>query len=409
MKILYTLGHLRKPSSFISWLKRPHSSLRKAPLSTDSEAFLALNESIFPALLKKLGFRRYPIGIFVASLLAFTAWAEPEIKVSIEAETFYEGQGFEMVVTALAEQPPAEVELAYTDVFYAQTLKEGIAEQGDQRLYLYRYRLIPRRDGALRIPPVEMMINGEFHSTTSEVIRVQAAQTTDELRLETFVERTTCFAGEALLFTCIWYSALPLGEIKAMDISAPVLSDPSWRVLIPQSERALKGDGTIGLPVEGQRIICRVSDVDLNGKPFKAVTFKRILVPLREGRLMIPPVRMLCSHMQGGRRQGTAYPSYFDNNFFHAVEGGGNYVRYGLRSNALELQVNPLPEAGRPPEFSGLVGTMDLNVALEPKHLTLGEPTQITLTLKGHAHPESINLPSLKSMAALDDLFCAAR
>jgi len=339
-------------------------------------------------------------------LLAAVAYGEPNIKLSIESETFYEGQGFEMQVTVLADQPPNDVIIGKSNDFYTQVLQEAIAESNGQRLYVYRYRLIPRKEGVADIPIVSMSIGETDYATESQLISVQTAQKTDKIRLEMNFDRTECFAGEALMLTCTWYTSLPLYDIKALDISAPFLSDPAWKVLTPKSERDLSGNKTIGLPVEGQRIICRIRDVNINKETFKAVTFKRLLIPLREGRLMVEPLRLLCSHvfMKSGRKSA-AYPSYFDNDFFHAIDGGEQYRRYGAQSEPHKIVVKPLPENGRPIDFSGVVGDCTLNVTLDPIRLKLGEPVRVTMSLKDHKHPESLILPDLMTLADLDHLF----
>jgi len=117
-------------------------------------------------------------------LLAAVAYGEPNIKLSIESETFYEGQGFEMQVTVLADQPPNDVIIGKSNDFYTQVLQEAIAESNGQRLYVYRYRLIPRKEGVADIPIVSMSIGETDYATESQLISVQTAQKTDKIRLE---------------------------------------------------------------------------------------------------------------------------------------------------------------------------------------------------------------------------------
>lgn len=332
------------------------------------------------------------------SLLYADQPASP-LEVTAAAESFYEGQGFELRVTALAAQPPHAPELLPSPDFFVHFIGETIASQSKDTLYLYRYRLIPRREGVLTLPPVHITLGGQLHTSEPEAIRVLTANSSDDLRLDVALDRTECVAGQALVLTCTWYTGLPLSSIRALDISAPILSDPAWRVLIPESERGLSGKDTIGLPVEGQRIIARVRPCILDTRPFKAITFKRLLIPLRHGTLRLPAVRLLCSHIPGNPTRTNAYPSYFDNDFFHAVGANQKYQRLGARSSPIELSVSPLPEQNRPLNFSGIIGPCALTLTVEENQVMLGDPLEVTLTLEGHPHPESLTLPPLQQIA----------
>ena len=333
------------------------------------------------------------------SLRAEEQQEESPLQVTAAAESFYEGQGFELRVTALAKQPPEAPEVSASADFFIQFIGETMASQGESKLFLYRYRLIPTRDGVLPLPVVQIRIEAELHISEPEAIRVLSAISSDELKLEVAVDRTECFAGQALVLSCTWYSALPLGNIRALYISAPILSDPAWRVLIPESERGLSGKNTIGLPVEGQRIIARVRACTLDDKPFQAITFKRLLIPLRHGTISIPPVRLLCSHIQGRHKQAGAYPSYFDNDFFHAVDANQNYSRLSARSTPISLKVAPVPGEGRPVGFSGVLGPCALDLSVTEQRLTLGDPVEVILSLTNHPHPEALQLPPLTRIA----------
>ena len=65
-----------------------------------------------------------------------------------------------------------------------------------------------------------------------------------------------------------------------------------------------------------------------------------------------------------------------------------------LTSESLELQVLPLPEQGRPEDFSGLVGSFKIESQLEPSTIKAGESTTLTVLLSGRGNVNRI--PDLK-------------
>ena len=87
------------------------------------------------------------------------------------------------------------------------------------------------------------------------------------------------------------------------------------------------------------------------------------------------------------RRMGAG--SLFDSFF-----GGAQMTEVTARSNAVQLDVRPLPQPA-PAGFSGAVGQFTLESTLTPEHPTTGEPVTWTLTLSGTGNwPSGVALPA---------------
>jgi hypothetical protein len=338
------------------------------------------------------------------------AHAEVAIKTEIGASSFFVGEGFVYTLTVNGAKQVEEPETPIHSDFFVNALETKIQEHDSSRTFIYRYRVIPRHGGLLNLPSLVFSADGEVHETEAEAIKVAEAKATDAIRLDVTLGGRKVYAGEAIVLTFTWYSTLPLNSFKALDIRVPPLSHASFDVFIPAAERVAGGKpGTIGLPVEGQRVIAKIRSVEINRRRFTTVTFRRILVPRRSGTLKFPSARLLCSHLQNAgkskRGRPSIYPSYFDNDFFHAVSAGEKYVRYGVRSKGFELEVLPLPEEGRPENFSGIVGAGKLTVEAEPQTMVIGEPITLTLRMSGFKHPEALALPPLAQLADLRGQF----
>lgn len=66
-----------------------------------------------------------------------------------------------------------------------------------------------------------------------------------------------------------------------------------------------------------------------------------------------------------------------------------------VAGGALALDLRPLPEAGRPPEFTGAVGRKTIAASAAPVRLAVGESVQLTLTIAGAGDLEAFAAPSL--------------
>lgn len=83
---------------------------------------------------------------------------------------------------------------------------------------------------------------------------------------------------------------------------------------------------------------------------------ERVLFPERPGPLSLPAIRFVC------------------------VSDGASHE---LEIASRVLQVRPLPQEGRPADFSGLVGRVTLRRTVRPETLTLGGTARISVSLRG--------------------------
>ncbi len=80
--------------------------------------------------------------------------------------------------------------------------------------------------------------------------------------------------------------------------------------------------------------------------------------------------------------------------FFERFAGGVPMRAVEARSNAVQLDVQPLPQPA-PPDFSGAVGQFALESRLTPAQAKTGEPVTWTLTLSGTGNwPNGVALPA---------------
>ena len=134
-----------------------------------------------------------------------------------------------------------------------------------------------------------------------------------------------------------------------------------------------------------------VSEVVRSGRPFRCVTLKQVLLyPQQAGELLINPfsaslVLQLPSNQV---------------DFF----GNRTYVTRTrtLQTAATKINVLPLPEEGKPANFSGAVGKFSLSMNFPTRSLNAGETAQGEVIIAGKGNFKLFDIPKLSFPPALE-------
>jgi hypothetical protein len=113
------------------------------------------------------------------------------------------------------------------------------------------------------------------------------------------------------------------------------------------------------------------------GLTYQVLEVRHALVVSKQGDIIIPSSRMKMTVRQPGMR------SRFDNFFSDPFPGFSSGRPLTLTTDPMDLHVNALPEEGRPPDFTGIVGTFQMMSTLEPSSLKAGESATLTIQVKG--------------------------
>ncbi|MBW1678023.1 MAG: BatD family protein [Deltaproteobacteria bacterium] len=205
----------------------------------------------------------------------------------------------------------------------------------------------PQKVGAFEIGPAEVKIKGaslKSNTATLKVTKTPQNQSAARgpLFLQVSISSNEAYLEEQVIYTLKLYRA-----IKVNDLSLD----------LPEEEYlAFK---QLGKPVEYQS---RYGD-----GTYQVLEIRCALMPSKVG-----------THTQPRQRSGR---SLFDDPFFDGPFFGFSRGRpMTLSSEPLELEVRALPEENRPPDFSGLVGTFEMESQIEPSQVMVGESAAATLT-----------------------------
>lgn len=127
------------------------------------------------------------------------------------------------------------------------------------------------------------------------------------------------------------------------------------------------------------------------GEPYRYLIMRKtVLYPQKTGELSIEPlVYDIAVQVPTNRRD-----------IFGQVLS--NTVNKTVSAGKVKINVKPLPNQGRPDNFSGAVGNFDLLVNTTKKELLISEAFQLNIEIKGKGNFNLFNFPSINLPATLE-------
>lgn len=116
------------------------------------------------------------------------------------------------------------------------------------------------------------------------------------------------------------------------------------------------------------------------GVSFNVAPLRRVaLFPTGAGTHAVGALAVSCDIPQQRSRRGSLFDDFF---------GRSRSVR--LQSEELQIKVLPLPEQGRPAEFTGAVGRFQLRVAAQPTQVAAGDPVTLRVLVEGEGNMAAV-------------------
>lgn len=134
----------------------------------------------------------------------------------------------------------------------------------------------------------------------------------------------------------------------------------------------------------------------INGRPYVYVDLRKVaLFPQESGKATIEPleIEVVAAVPQRRERERTgSIFDFFDDPFFSPV----SYAQATLRSKPVVLNVRPLPEAGKPADFNGVVGNYTVSFQYDKsKELKANEAINFKFNVSGQGNLELIPPPHI--------------
>ena len=241
--------------------------------------------------------------------------------------------------------------------------------------YQYRFRAVA--EGTHRIGPVRVRAGGGDHATEPLAIRVTPAGTASA-RSAPDASRNGVDIGPEDLFVEASVST------RGPWVNEPVLVEYRLFTRVDvESYGITRLPGTTGFWVEEIALprAPRVEQAVRGGVQYATTVVRRAaLFPTGAGSRTIEPLALEAQVRVRSRR-------FFSDPFgFGDPFGGGLFGRSApvpAQSEAIGIDVRPLPPAGRPDAFSGLVGSVDVTASLDPPEAATNEALTFRLAVRG--------------------------
>lgn len=206
------------------------------------------------------------------------------------------------------------------------------------------------------------------------------------------VDKTSVYVGQQITATYKLYTRLPT--------SSQVTKVPSFTGF---SSHDIQLPNPIQPTVE-----------DINGIPFKVfVIRKTMLFPLQSGNLELDPaevdntVRLYTIERQ--KNNNDPFDNMMNDPFFKSAFGSDPFFQqafgesnvtyhdynYNTSSEPIAVHVKPLPESGKPADFTGAVGRYTINATLDKTNMTTDDAATLKVTISGTGNIVLLSAPQL--------------
>ena len=238
----------------------------------------------------------------------------------------------------------------------------------------YSYYLLPQQKGNLVIRQASIEYNGQIYKTSPIRINVTSAveqpkdpndtqiSANDNIYLVADISKTNPYINEPITVVYKLYFSYNIGITNWRELDKPKYND-FWSQNIDIKQ--LVGE-------EGM----------FKGEKYRFVVLRKtVLYPQKSGKLVIEPLSLDID---------VQLPTNHRDMFGRVVVTNGNKR---VSAGAKTIAVKPLPEAGKPEDFSGAVGKFDFRVTPSKTNLKNGESLDLVVSVTGSGNMKLFNLP----------------
>jgi len=349
--------------------------------------------------------QRLIIWILVVSTLISTA-ASGQVQVFAQVNTsqdIYVGESFAYNIIIDGDNKPGEVDLSPLAQYSPQStgnqdvsqtsisIINGRTTRSEVKRYVMSYSLTVSQPGPVQLPPVTVTIGGAQYSTNPVELNILTPGTTDQLKLDVELSQKTCYVGQPVIMTVRFYCYAQTGDfnldIAAFDKSEFSFEDPD--TVSSQAKLYQLGNGA--------SVYVSQDRVTHTGREAILLSFRKVLIPQQTGSIEIGPSSVSAGVAVSRVRSQDPFDDFFTGAKY-------TYRRFMVSSEPLTLQVQPLPDEGKPAGFYGLVGRYIISTSAEPTNVNVGDP--ITLSIKiGGEYLRAVKWPALEDIKALAEDF----
>ncbi len=334
--------------------------------------------------------------VYALCWLPFTAFAEdPSFEVTVNTKKVALGSALQLTLTFEGGKtdPPQIPTVDGLDIKYmGPSTSISIINGQYSSSVSHLYTVFPLKVGQFRIPALAVNMGGKDLISEPIDIEVVDAQSDahgqdnqtasiaqsikDKIFLTLETTKKEAFVDERIGLTIkLFINGLAVKEIQ-----------------YPQFEHNGFIVEEYGQPKQYQQVI--------GGARYSVVEFNTHIASTKPGALTLGPVKLDCNllfeNSQHRRLPTTGFDGFFDDSIFDNFFSHYEKRPVTISSADIPIQVLPLPEGGRPENFSGAVGQFALEASATPQEVVVGDPVTLRMKILGTGSLQSITMPALK-------------
>jgi hypothetical protein len=233
----------------------------------------------------------------------------------------------------------------------------------------FTYQVTPGRTGEFTIPTIAVNVGGKMYSTTPIKLVVGKDGAQGDLRQMLF--------GRVSLPSQEVY----IGQTAPLDVYIFSRADVPLRGLNGFNYEA-EGLGYKFIPnlKSGSQVI--------NGESFNVQMIQGVISPTTTGAVNFGPCVL---------KAQLAVQNH-SSSLLEEMMGRTQMREVPITIDALPVTVLPLPEEGRPADFSGAVGQWNLDVTAKPTEVAVGDPITFTIKVSGSGNIDTVPAPKFSGL-----------
>jgi len=336
--------------------------------------------------------------LFFAVMAALAPNASGQVQVSAQVDSgkdIYVGEGFNFYIVIQGSDNAGKIDLKPLRQYNPQSMgsrKQSslniINNKTTQRITtIMTYTLTANQAGRIELPSLTVEVHGKTYRTNPVAVNIIKPGTTDQLDLEVTLSQQQCYIGQPVIMTVKFYISANIGDFQfdipafasdAFYIEEPDISNPQAKLYRLNTGMTIKASQ--------YRVVH-------NGKESILLSFSKVMIPKRSGKIAIQSASVSADVAVGRSRSQDPFDSFFGSQV--------RYRRFMVASEALELEVLPLPQQDKPAQFYGLVGQYTISASATPTKVNVGDPITLTVKIGGSKYLKPVQWPALEQVPAL--------
>jgi len=325
--------------------------------------------------------------LFMVATVASQAADELTVEVSLDRDTIGldEQATLQVIVSGSIQNLPAP-QIPSLPMFevYSQGRSSNINIVNGQvsSSVKYSYMLLPQKAGTFPIDQIAVVHNNKRYlgnpveltivstgTTVSPYIEERAKSGSGESKdyfLEAVVDKKNPYVNEQVTLSLKFYTAVQY-------YGSPELTEPTttgfWSEVLGNQAPYFQ---------------------QINNRRYKVIERKYALFPTQTGDLTIGRATIRLTVASHDRRFRDPFNIFGD--FF------GSGVQVSASSKAIHVNVKPLPQQGRPADFSGTIGKFRVSATVDKKQVEVNQPVSVTIKISGTGNIKSVAEPVFEKL-----------